>query len=92
MIRIELGSHGLSRIRFAISPLNTTEDLLFTLGRFPHVLDSPWRARALSGACCAARSVASQGRALGAHVVTAVCARGARGSPRVCPVGFGQPL
>ncbi len=45
MIRIELGSHGLSRIRFAMSPLNSTNDLLFTLGRSPCLLEAPWRAR-----------------------------------------------
>ncbi|MFF4139668.1 ArsR/SmtB family transcription factor [Streptomyces mirabilis] len=83
MIRIELGSHGLSRIRFAISPLNTTEDLLFTLGRFPHVLDSPWRARAVA---------ALRDRRLG---LLAVIAGGGPGGyapdfPRPEPAGF-QP-
>lgn len=47
MIRIELGSQGLGRTRFAMSPLNMTEDLLFMLSRRPQALGVPWRARAV---------------------------------------------
>ncbi len=47
MIRIGLGAHGLGRARFAISPLDAAEDLLFALGRAPRSLDVGWRAQAV---------------------------------------------
>ncbi|WP_157535768.1 ArsR/SmtB family transcription factor [Kitasatospora mediocidica] len=47
MIRVELGAQGLGRTRFAMSPLNTAQDLLFMLGRYPQEMDPRWRARAV---------------------------------------------
>ncbi|MFF3910282.1 ArsR/SmtB family transcription factor [Streptomyces sp. NPDC001848] len=46
MIRIELGSQGLGRARFAISALDATNDLLFARGCAPQSLDAGWGARA----------------------------------------------
>ncbi|MER5641031.1 helix-turn-helix domain-containing protein [Kitasatospora sp. NPDC002227] len=45
MIRIDLGSQGLSRARFAMSPLDTATDVLLVRGRRPHALSPRWRAR-----------------------------------------------
>lgn len=47
MIRINLGAHGLGRVRFAMSPLDAAKDLLFALGRSPHVLGAGWRTQAV---------------------------------------------
>ncbi|MFE9610210.1 ArsR/SmtB family transcription factor [Streptomyces sp. NPDC006012] len=45
MIRINLGAHGLGKVHFALSPLDTAKDLLFTLGRSPQTLAPTWRTR-----------------------------------------------
>ncbi|MEV7394619.1 metalloregulator ArsR/SmtB family transcription factor [Streptomyces sp. NPDC091215] len=47
MIRINLGAHGLGKVRFAMSPLDATEDLLFAVGRSPRLLGAAWRAQAV---------------------------------------------
>lgn len=47
MTRINLGGHGLSRVRFAVSPLDTAKDLLFALARSPRVLGADWWAQAV---------------------------------------------
>ncbi|MGW0730296.1 ArsR/SmtB family transcription factor [Streptomyces mirabilis] len=85
MLRIELGSDGLSRIRFAMSPLNTTTDLLFMLGRSPHLLEPPWHTRAVE---------ALRDRRLG---LLAVVAGGGPGGyapdfPRPEPASFQPPV
>ncbi|GAA4834764.1 winged helix-turn-helix domain-containing protein [Kitasatospora terrestris] len=46
MIRIDLGTEGLGRIRFAFSPLDPAKDLLFALAQMPQALSGAWRARA----------------------------------------------
>lgn len=43
MIRIDLDSDGLARVRFAVSPLHIASDLLYHYGRSPHVLTRRWR-------------------------------------------------
>ncbi len=47
MIRINLGAHGLGRVRFAMSPLDAAKDLLFALARSPRVLGAGWRTQAV---------------------------------------------
>lgn len=47
MIRIDLGTEGLGRVRFAISPVDPAKDLLLTLAQIPQALPSAWRARAV---------------------------------------------
>jgi hypothetical protein len=46
VIRIELGSDGLARTRFALSPLHTATQLLYHLRRNLGVIGRPWQARA----------------------------------------------
>lgn len=46
VIRIELGSEGLARTRFAVSPLHTVTQLLYGLRQNPRVVGRPWQARA----------------------------------------------
>jgi DNA-binding transcriptional ArsR family regulator len=45
VIHVRLGADGLARTRFAVSPLNTAEALLYHIGRRPHTVPGPWRAR-----------------------------------------------
>jgi DNA-binding transcriptional ArsR family regulator len=46
VIRIDLGSEGLGRARFAVGPLNVAANLLHALGRNPRAVARPWQARA----------------------------------------------
>ncbi|KJS56310.1 hypothetical protein VM98_07805 [Streptomyces rubellomurinus subsp. indigoferus] len=47
MIRFDLGAQGLGRVRFAMSQVGVANDLLFALGRYPHLLGARWRAKAV---------------------------------------------
>lgn len=46
MVRIDLGPDGLARTRFAISPVNAANELLFMLWHHPHQLGRQWQRRA----------------------------------------------
>ncbi|MER7766757.1 winged helix-turn-helix domain-containing protein [Kitasatospora sp. NPDC096140] len=45
MIRINLGAEGLGGVRFAVSPLDSAKDLIYSLRRTPQALSADWRAR-----------------------------------------------
>jgi DNA-binding transcriptional ArsR family regulator len=44
LIRIDLGTTGLSQTRFAISPLHAAAELLYFRARVPQAIPRPWRA------------------------------------------------
>ncbi|MEY9935663.1 hypothetical protein ABH926_010345 [Catenulispora sp. GP43] len=46
MLRIHLGTDGLARTRFAISPLRVAGELLYTFAYRPYLLSRQWRSRA----------------------------------------------
>ncbi|MFK8910339.1 ArsR/SmtB family transcription factor [Streptomyces sp. YS-3] len=46
MIRIDLGSEGLARTRFAVSPLHLVCELLYKAGHYPSYLPRTWQSRA----------------------------------------------
>ncbi|MFI8458151.1 ArsR/SmtB family transcription factor [Kitasatospora sp. NPDC085464] len=85
MIRIDLGSQGLGKVRFAMTPLDVAKDLLYSLARSPGSLDPEWQATA--------RQALSAGR-LG--LLAVVAGGGPRGyAPdflRPEPPGFQLPL